>query len=162
MRTEFGLERTACSCGACITACKTMPAFLIPADLDRLIQGDPYEWGKEHLLASPGAVVMQETTIFRIPTLVPARTAKGSCHWLDSTDYCTVWENAPFGCAFARMCVDTNNDKYLIESGLQVVLNDWNRQGPYSRLWLVLWNAELRAPGPEVGRAKIKEALGVK
>src|SRR5208337_1439820 len=65
-RTEFGLERTACGCGACVTNCRFMPGFLIPSDLERMIPAgvDPYLWADKNLLASPGALVMKDGETF--------------------------------------------------------------------------------------------------
>jgi hypothetical protein len=83
-RTEFGFARTECSCPACVTYCRYMPGYLIPADLDRLRDalggGRPLmDWAEKHLRASPGAVVRTGSRLHRIRTLVPARGPSGSC-----------------------------------------------------------------------------------
>ena len=80
-RTEFGVPRTHCSCKTCKLNCLVMPGCLIPSDLDRMIPRttDPFRWAESNLLASPGAVAMKNGKLFRIPTLVPATKADGSC-----------------------------------------------------------------------------------
>jgi hypothetical protein len=101
-RREFGQERTTCSCSGCVLNCRFMPGFLLPSDLGRMIpkNSDPFMWAESNLLASPGALVMKDGHTFRIPTLVPATKADGSCIHLTSGANCAIHENAPFGCAF--------------------------------------------------------------
>lgn len=86
-RTEFGFARSVCACPACVRFCRHMPGYLIPADLDRirLHVGSSAEWltwAAAHLRASPGALVMRASRVFRIPTLVPARRTDGGCIFL--------------------------------------------------------------------------------
>src|SRR5262245_26676119 len=104
MRTEFGVPRSTCDCVECVMNCRYMPGHLIPADLDRLLEGvaDPGKWAEDNLLASPGALAMNTTTgrTFRIRTLVPAVKPDGSCIHLTEDRKCAIHENAPFGCAF--------------------------------------------------------------
>jgi Fe-S-cluster containining protein len=107
MRTEFGRQRTECSCQACIKNCRFMPGNLIPADLDRMIpptltEEGIFRWAEQNLRASPGALVGDSATghTFRIPMLVPAVKKDGSCIHLQPDERCAIHENAPFGCAF--------------------------------------------------------------
>jgi hypothetical protein len=37
-RTEFGYPRTVCSCRECSEYCHHLPGYLVPADLERLLQ----------------------------------------------------------------------------------------------------------------------------
>ncbi len=78
-RTEFGVHRTVCACAECVRNCRHIPGYLIPADLDRIRQHlAPGEgllaWARQHLLASPGAKILQGSRVFRIPTLAHPRT----------------------------------------------------------------------------------------
>ena len=104
-RAEFGIARSSCACRDCQRNCRHMPGFLIPADLTRMIPpgADPFLWAEANLLASPGALVAKDGKLFRIPTLVPAVKADGSCIHLTGgkrNGKCAIHEIAPFGCAF--------------------------------------------------------------
>ena len=37
-RTEFGFARSICACPACRVFCHYVPGFLVPSDLERLLQ----------------------------------------------------------------------------------------------------------------------------
>jgi len=74
VRTEFGYERSSCACKECRRWCFHLPGYLIPADLKRMIpaHAQSFDWAEQNLLASPGALVVKDRVLFRIPTLVPA------------------------------------------------------------------------------------------
>ena len=158
-RTEFGKNRTSCACHLCVTNCRFMPGFLIPADLDRLLppNADPFKWAERNLLASPGAMVMKDGQIFRIPTLVPATKSDGSCMHLSDKNLCTIHENAPFGCAFFDCGPPPEG---LSEAGLRAVMEEWRK---CSSLYFLLWH-HLNTRGktqrsPEESRRRMREAL---
>jgi hypothetical protein len=113
-RTAFGVPRTRCGCEECVAYCKHLPGYLIPEDLGRMVpEGhDPLEWAREHLRASPGAVVADRAggRRWRIPTLVPARAASGACIFLDEHDCCSIHVDAPFGCALLRSATHNPSD----------------------------------------------------
>lgn len=163
-REEFNIERKACDCWQCATGCVEIPGYLIPADLERLHALEPKvpweDWARDHLEASPGALVVVAGETIRIPTLVPRMAImwKG-CHWL-RRERCAVHEVAPFGCAFFSVCsMDARIDDYLTQEGLRAVMEDWARGGPYSVLWQLLWSENKRADGPEVRRARQERRL---
>lgn len=107
----------------CLSArcCRFLPAWLIPADLERMIPSgtDPFKWAELNLLASPGPLVAQvverlfrsqrerekcERRLyrrwFRVPGLVLAAKPDGSCKFLSTESACTILDASPFGCAF--------------------------------------------------------------
>jgi hypothetical protein len=103
-RREFGLDRSACGCATCVRHCRYVSGYLVPSDLGRLVPpgADPFAWAESNLRASPGALVGDSGTgrHWRIPTLVPAVRADGSCIHLDDAGRCAIHAVAPFGCAF--------------------------------------------------------------
>jgi hypothetical protein len=76
-RTEFGYPRTNCACKVCKNNCRHMPGFLIPSDLERMIPHgvNPMQWAEDSLLASPGAIVVRNRELVRVPLwfLLPKR-----------------------------------------------------------------------------------------
>ena len=162
-RIEFGYARSICACPDCSAGCRHLPGYLIPADLDRirahLAPGEELlAWARSYLLASPGALVARGGKLFRIPTLVPARRPDGACLFLTDASRCAIHAVAPFGCSFFDTHQDAAEADARSGAGLQAVLADWLRDGPYSEVWRALAEAELRAPPPEVGRALLRQA----
>ena len=159
-RSEFGLPRTVCACIECVANCRFLPGYLIPADLDRIMppRVDPFTWATENLRASPGATVgdLETARVWRIPTLVPARSEKGKCIYLDE-NRCRIHAVAPFGCAFFD---HRSSGRALSLRGLRAV--DQAHREPeslYHRLWVFLHNAGLIAPGPEESRRQLRRYL---
>jgi len=156
MRTEFGVARTSCSCKTCVANCRTMPGCLVPADLDRMIPAgaDPFKWAETNLLASPGALVWShEVGEFRIPTLVPAKKADGSCIHLNGKR-CDIHSIAPFGCAFFSCGPEPPG---LAKKGMMAVYDAFRKPGPslYRNLWAHLAYAGLVQDAPEVLRERM-------
>lgn len=152
-RTEFGANRVFCSCTSCTDPCTHIPGYLIPNDLGRMraLAGDRdfYEWAEEHLLASPGAIALKDGKQFRVPTIVPARKpGTMTCHWFED-GRCTIHKEAPFGCAFFKVCTLVKGDAALSHKGVESVLIDHINEGPYSKLWHHLNDKGLTAPPPE-------------
>jgi len=139
---EFGYFRIVCDCKQCADPCRFIPGYLIPSDLERLVPSNinPFEWSERHLLASPGAVVMNTMTgkMYSIPTLVPAhKTDKDlSCIFLNENLKCTIHANAPFGCAFFQSCQPNSRDIALSRLAIQKVEKEWRDQDNlYCRIW---------------------------
>lgn len=182
-RTEFGYARTECGCEACSAFCRYMPSNLIPADLDRIIperwcrkcrrpmdgttsydgacacgglieRTNPFRWAQFNLRASPGAIVSKGGKPFRIPTLVPAVKADGSCvHYRGGR--CAIWDSAPFGCAFFDEHQAESRNTALAYLGLVSVAEaQADPMSLYRRLWEHLRALGLHAPGPETLRPK--------
>lgn len=150
-RTEFKAERTSCACGTCTALCRTMPGYLLPADLPRIAEAIAPKRLEDVLLASPGALVARGGKQFRIPTLVPARRRE-QCIFLSAKGECTIHAVSPFGCAFFDTHQAMTPSYALSAKGLQAVLDDWNSQGPYSELWTRLVKQGKTSPGPKVLR----------
>lgn len=112
--------RTVCACPE-DKACCTRPAHLIPSDIKRLEKQvvGPID---RYLRASPGAVVLKNGNIERVPTIVPARTADGRCVFLSLEDRCRVHENAPFGCAYFDMHMDAGEGHARSVWGLMKIM----------------------------------------
>jgi hypothetical protein len=162
-RTEFGFERTICACVECTFNCLHLPGYLIPADLERMYQATRLEgqtvldWAQENLMASPGAIVVRNRKLFRIPTLVPTRKPDGSCRFL-SDGRCAIHAVSPFGCAFVDAHMPKEKVDRISSQGLQAVLESHLTPGLYHEVWLALWQAGLQAPAPEESRTKMKAA----
>jgi hypothetical protein len=179
MRTEFGAERTSCACDACQRCCRFLSAWLIPSDLERLIPSgvDPFKWAQSNLLASPGPLIVQvveqeflsrrkpqrcERRLvrrwFRVPGLVLAANADGSCKFLSATGGCSIHEVNPFGCAFfdGHAHRSPGSDR-LLRAGLTSSIE----VGPkhlYHRLRQHLIRQGLVSPTPEAQRARMRRA----
>ncbi len=161
-RVEFGYYRTVCDCSECTAGCRYLPGYLIPADLDRMrdhlaASVDLLAWAREHLLASPGALVKRHGTVFRIPTLVPARQADGACLFLIAEGRCSVHAVAPFGCSSFDTDMAADEADARSSAGLRAVLADWLTAGPYAEVWRILAAEGLLAPPPEGGRARLQQ-----
>jgi len=180
MRTEFGAERTSCACDACRSCCRFLPAWLIPADLERMIPSgaDPFKWAELNLLASPGPLVAQvverlfgsqrepekyERRLyrrwFRVPSLVLAAKPDGSCKFLSAEGACTIHDISPFGCAFfdGHDHASPASDR-LVRAGL----NQSIEAGPrhlYHRLRRHLIRKGLVSPSPEVKRTRMRGSM---
>ncbi len=163
IRTEFGFERTACACSECAINCRFIPGYLIPADLDRIAghlgSENLIEFALEHLLASPGATVLDRGQMRQIPTLVPARRNEGACKFLDANNRCTIHEVSPFGCAFFDAHQSKAESDYRSGSGLVQIDRAWREDRPYSRLWLLLEALGKVGPSPVAARARLQQAL---
>jgi hypothetical protein len=159
VRTEFGVPRTVCACKECKRNCQFMPGFLIPADLERLAPNmnwvDLFDWAERNLLASPGALVMKDGELFRIPTLVPAVKADGSCIHL-TNGQCGIHENAPFGCAFFD-CGPDRRDGIVVASLTAVHKAFLDETSLYRLVWFHLFTKGLRQSAPEVLRKRMAQ-----
>jgi hypothetical protein len=87
-----------------------------------------FAWAEEHLRALTGLPV---------PTLVPARQADGSCHWLFDGK-CAVHENAPYSCAFFDSHMTEFEAERRSEATVQARREDAAKDGLYYRVWLHL------------------------
>lgn len=161
-RTEFGFARSHCACRECQLNCRFMPGFLIPADLERFIPTgiDPFQWAERNLLASPGALVMQDGETFRIHTLVPAVKDDGSCIHLSGgrrNQKCGIHPIAPFGCAFFDCGPERRG---LSDQGIISV----HTAGPdhlYTRLWEHLnANGHVQS-APEILRGRMAQHITI-
>lgn len=158
-RTEFGVERTRCSCRDCQTNCRFMPGFLIPADLERMIPDgvDALQWAETNLLASPGALVVKGLQPFRILTLVPAVKADGSCMHLSGgkrNGRCDIHEIAPFGCAF----FDCSQEREGIAAKGLIAIHSSGADSLYYRIWRHLDTLGKRQLAPEILRERMRTA----
>lgn len=161
-RIEFGYYRTVCACPSCQVGCQTMPAYLIPADVHRLMlatfdnEASVMEWAEKHLLASPGPLVAQRGRMYRIPTLVPASVKGGACHWLKDGQ-CSVHVAAPFGCAFFDSHQSGAEGNERSGRGLNTIMEDVTTDGPYYRVWKHLHDKGLVAEDIVVRRRRMNE-----
>lgn len=159
-RSEFGYPRTNCACPDCTECCRHVPGFLVPADLNRLHQhqapdADLFDWARQHLLASPGALVARADQQFRIPTLVPARQPNGACIFLTEEGLCRVHAMSPFGCAFFDTHMPSGEATARSTAGLRSVLDAWTSMDSYAEIWEDLAREGRRAPAPEEGWARL-------
>ena len=162
-RTEFGFCRTVCACHNCTRYCHHVPGYLIPADVDRIHRHlsadmDLSTWSRQHLLASPGALVLCQGKVLRIRTLVPARRPDGACTFLTDTDQCAIHPVAPFGCAFFDSHLADEEADRRSKRGLRAAWEAWDTIGPYALLWMTLAGTGLMAPAPEIARKQLQGA----
>lgn len=141
-RSEFGYERTVCSCAECVNNCRHIPGYLIPADVERMARGLSFtnfvEFAFRYLLASPGATVMQAGRVFQIPTLVPRRKEDGSCIFLDEQNRCRIHEVSPYGCAFFDVHQSDAEAQRRSGRGLQEIAGRW-AVSPNTHAYTVIW-----------------------
>lgn len=127
------MTRTECDCRACTINCEHLPGHLIPSDLAAIRAVVPDL--DDRLLASPGALVAtRDGQRFRIPTLVPARKADGSCVFLTADKRCAIHAVAPAGCAFFDAHQSGPAVLRLSERLLGVIAADHAAGGPYAAL----------------------------
>jgi len=140
-----------------------MPSYLVPSDLGRLAKRfgcNPLELAKSHLLASPGAEILKDGKLYRLPTLVPARNDNGQCKFLVDSQ-CAIHAESPFGCAFFDFDMpDLEADRRAM-AGLQALWDVWHGgdESGYSVLWEILYLSGRNAPDPRECKARIKKAL---
>lgn len=163
MRSEFGYERTVCACEDCKAACRRLPGYLIPADLDRIAARLGYDdlvaFALNCLLASPGAIVVDRGVVRRIRTLTPARRIDGACIFLDGAENCSIHVDSCFGCAFFDMHQSREEADRRSSRGLRAIDRAWNTNHIYARLWLLLSAVGRIAPSPVTARAQLQADL---
>lgn len=159
-RVEFGFPRTSCACRKCSVFCEHMPGFLVPSDLTRLIppDADPYRWAEEHLRASFGALVPSPEGMRWMPSLVPAKSVNGKCHWLRNGS-CEVHDDAPYGCAFLDQHMSDREAEKRGKAGREARRDEMVREGLYEKLWVHLSEKELVYSAGDEDRNRISQAL---
>lgn len=166
-RETFGGERTRCGCAKCRAGCLLIPAYLIPHDLPRLApsmeRAELLAWSRQHLRASPGALIQQGGHRVRVRTLVPAPVPGSErCHWLDAAGQCSVHEASPYGCAmFTPHPASHLEELRLSVAGVTAVLEAWIIPGgsAYSDVWLHLDSKGLLASPPSERKEKYHREL---
>jgi Fe-S-cluster containining protein len=165
-RSEFGYERTVCSCVHCVKNCRHIPGYLVPADVGRMARHLGFinlvEFAFRYLLASPGATVIQAGRVFQIPTLVPRRKEDGSCVFLDEHERCRIHEVSPFGCAFFDVHQSDAESRRRSGCGLQEIAGRWavsSNTHAYTVIWKLLNAAGLRAVPAHVTRRRMALTL---
>jgi Fe-S-cluster containining protein len=160
----LGLTRTICDCPECALNCRVLPGYLIPDDVQPLFQAYnpdhlPFEhWAHEYLRASPGAIILtRDAGLRRVPTLVPAKNADGSCQFLDPNGRCVVHGVSPFGCAMFSAHQSQEEADRRSKEGIISIMKDVNADGPYANLWQNLWAAGHRAQPPEELRKRLTQ-----
>lgn len=161
-RTEFGFERTTCSCESCVNHCKHLPGYLIPADIERIAQflgnKNIVAFAIENLLASSGATVMKAGRLFQIPTLVPRRKEDGSCVFLSENNLCNIHAVSPFGCSFFDSHQSGEEANMRSSRGLCEIARCWANPNihAYTIIWKILNGAGLRAVPAHIARQRME------
>ena len=155
-RDQF--ERTVCDCPDCSRHCTSCPGMLIPGDMERMAEHlgvYPHIYLANGLLASPGAVVVVQGSICRIPTIVPAMASYGKagkrCVFLNTDDTCKVHPVAPYGCAYFDDHMSGAEGDQRSKAALLSIL----RSASYQRVWGLLWQDGRRSLPPEEKRRDI-------
>lgn len=142
-------ERTSCDCSKCAAACRTMPGYLIPGDIERIaayVGADPDD--EKFLIAnfraSEGPLVQRDGNRFRIPTIVPAQyDDNGKCVFMTRDGRCSVHQVSPFGCSRFNVCDEPTRDAEMRSTaGLFDILKNWD----YNLVWMFLYETGHRAP----------------
>ena len=120
------------------------PGYMIPADLTRMMvaagYSDAFEYAKDHLEASLGAIAVKDGRPFRIGSLRPASLPGTTiCKFLDENNHCTIHEVSPFGCAFADDHMSHEHAEKISRAGGESLVVDRQQNGLYSRVWDYLW-----------------------
>ena len=155
-RDQF--ERTVCDCPECSRHCTSCPGMLIPGDMERMAEHLgiwPHTYLANGLLASPGALVVMQGTVARIPTIVPAMASYGKagkrCVFLNADGTCKVHPAARTFQAL-RIAVNDRRSKAALLSILH--------SASYQRLWRLLWQDGRRSLPPEEKRRDIPCPVG--
>jgi len=117
-----------CSCAKCVAACKSMPAALIPSDLEHI----PHD----KLCASEGTDIIEPSgNRLHALTIVPQQKPDGSCVFFDK-GVCTIHEHKPYGCRKFSACSEDVLHAAMFSSHMyRSILKDADSDGPYARLW---------------------------
>lgn len=144
---EF-FERSTCACRQCSAACRAMPGYLIPGDIERIaayVGADPDDevfLGK-NFRASEGPLVMKRGQLFRIPTIVPAQfDDNGKCVFLSGSNRCMIHLVSPFGCSRFAVCEPPSREA---EKRSFVGLASIMSSVDYNLVWAWLWENGHRA-----------------
>jgi Fe-S-cluster containining protein len=115
----------------------------------------------DHLLASPGALVIKDGILCRIRTIVPSRNIDGWCTFFDGR-HCTVHPVAPFGCAFFDSHQEQGESNVISAKGLQIIARLWENQprSLYCQVWNDLYRTGRRASAPEECRNRMRKHHG--
>ena len=160
-RREFTFTRTICACDECKTYCAHLSGMVAPWDLLRWEQAqhDGFApWMLSMFAASPGAKVVYQGDVLRIPTIVPARLLMdGQCVFLTAEHQCRIHTTAPYGCAYFDHSQSREEGNQRSQIALAAILYDWHTQGPYSTWWLQLEQAGKIVEAPETVRRHMAE-----
>jgi len=150
--------RTECACDECIKCCQHMPGYLVPGDLFTIgtrlgYSGCTKGFVARYLLASEGALVQAGDRRFRIPTIVPAQKADGSCVFLNDQHRCDIHAVAPFGCAHFDTHMSKEDADQLSTDGLRRIMQDIHEDGTYKAVLELLFNSD-RVASPLLERKR--------
>jgi len=154
------LKRTICDCKQCSVYCKIMPGYLVPDDIVNIANNfffPIYEtiesFFEEVFRASPGATIMVNSIIFKIPTIVPSRKKDSDdCYFLEDNGKCSIHEYSPWGCRMADSHMTREEGDIISKIGLAQILNS---EG-YIKIWNYLNSKNLISKSPEELRKKIQ------
>lgn len=155
-------ERTSCDCSKCAAACRTMPGYLIPGDIERIAEyvgADPdnEDFLLKNFRASEGPLVVKNGERFRIPTIVPAQfDDNGRCVFMTREGKCSVHPVSPFGCSRFSVCAPPSQEAANRSAhGLFDIMNNWD----YNLVWMFLYESGCRAPSLEERKGRLAEQI---
>lgn len=159
VRDEF--DRTTCGCRRCQLPCETMPGALAPGDLEliaeHLGEKPDGEFALKYFEASEGAMVWTLGRVFRVPSIVPARKADGSCVFLKE-GRCEIHPVAPSGCALTDMHMSDKEYEPRSQAIVRAQIEGLkSRQGVDFESLAVLVGAGKLAPPLEERRGKLHQ-----
>ena len=159
-RHDYGFVRTVCACETCRANCRHLSGVVSPCDLKRWERQygateDIHAWYLTHLAASPGARVLSEGVVLRLPTIVPLRLhgTTQRCHWLTAAEACSIHNSAPFGCAFFDCQQSAAVGQHRSDRLHLDIFYDYLTWGPYRKLWTQLHANGNIVDAPEQARA---------
>lgn len=159
------IERSAsCDCTQCVLACKSMPGYLVPGDIERIaefmgVDPDNEDFLADNFRASEGPLLLEAATgkTYRIPTIVPAQyDDNGRCVFLAEGDRCMIHQVSPYGCSRFRVCDHPSREADVrSKMGLQAITASLD----YTMLWMWLWQRGLRSPSLADRKRRLQELL---
>ena len=163
-RSQYGFERTSCSCRRCTISCEHVPGALCPDDLQAMAAHLGYRdvaaFAKENLVASEGVEVTVAATGEKVSlrTLVPASKADGSCKFL-LDGRCTIHAISPYGCAFID--AHQSDDEYAVRADAlyRALFDDLNSDGLYVHTWRELESMGRTASPLAERQARLTDAM---
>lgn len=159
----YAFARTICGCRLCSISCEHLPGALSPDDVARiaafLSYNDLRKFAQECLLASEGGIAADSTgRVVRLPTLVPATNADGSCRFYRD-GRCEIHAVSPFGCAFIDAHLSETEFNERVRALNSELLCDHDLRGPYHQLVDLLNKSGRTAPPLATRQYRLSKAI---
>lgn len=112
--------RTTCACCACRSTCHTAPGFLVPGDLQQIV--DRFVDWKSVPTAGVGLWTADHFRAHADGYIVPAMK-DGRCVFLTHDGDCSIHDVSPYGCQMLDACMPPDEHKLRREAGMDQVVD---------------------------------------